>query len=86
MEKVNKKKIFTIVIFVVVLFIPLIYSYFYLKSYWDPYGNLSDVKVALVNLDEGKKEKNQGKEFVQSLQDSKTFCFEDVSKEDRNTK
>ena len=82
MEKVNKKKIFTIVIFVVVLFIPLIYSYFYLKSYWDPYGNLSDVKVALVNLDEGKKEKNQGKEFVQSLQDSKTFCFEDVSKED----
>lgn len=79
MEKIDKKKIFTIVIFVVVLFIPLIYSYFYLKSYWDPYGNLSDMKVALVNLDEGKDGKNQGKEFVQSLQDSKTFCFEDVN-------
>ena len=48
------------IIFAVVLLIPVIYSFFYLKSYWDPYGNLSDMKIAVVNLDEGKDEENQG--------------------------
>lgn len=78
----NKKKIFTIIIFVVVLFIPLIYSFFYLKSYWNPYENLSDMKIAVVNLDEGKDNKNRGNDFVQNLYDSNTFCFETVSSED----
>ena len=50
----KKDKIFTIIIFMVVLLIPLIYSFFYLKSYWNPYGNLSDMKIAVVNLDSGK--------------------------------
>lgn len=49
----KKEKIFTIIVFIVVLFIPLIYSFFYLKSYWNPYGNLSDMKIAVVNMDKG---------------------------------
>ena len=34
----KNKKWFNYVIVFVVLFIPLIYSFFYLKAYWNPYG------------------------------------------------
>ena len=80
----KKEKILKILIFAVVLLIPIIYSFFYLKSYWNPYGTLSDMKIAVVNLDSGKDDKNQGNEFVQSLKDSATFNICEVSKEDAN--
>lgn len=63
----KKDKIMKVVIFVVVLLIPIIYSFFYLKSYWNPYGDLTQMKIAVVNLDEGKDNENQGKEFVNEL-------------------
>lgn len=72
MLKMNKKLLKTI-IFIAVLLIPVIYSFFYLKSYWDPYGNLQDLQVAIVNLDVGEDDKNQGKELIKSLQDSKSI-------------
>ena len=75
----KKEKIFTIIVFIVVLFIPLIYSFFYLKSYWNPYGNLSDMKIAVVNLDSGKDGSNEGNEFVKSLKESDTFNIQEVS-------
>ncbi len=78
---VKNSKAFKTIIFIVILLIPLIYSFFYLKSYWNPYGNLSDMKLAVVNLDKGKDDENQGKEFVQSLKDSDTFKIEEVSEE-----
>ena len=80
----KKEKILKILIFAVVLLRPIIYSFFYLKSYWNPYGTLSDMKIAVVNLDNGKDDKNQGKEFVQSLKDSGTFNICEVSKENAN--
>lgn len=75
----KKEKILSIIIFVVILLIPLIYSFFYLKSYWNPYGNLSDMKIAVVNLDEGKDGNNQGAEFVKSLKESDTFEIHEVN-------
>ncbi len=72
------------IIFVVVLLIPIIYSYFYLKSYWDPYGNLTGMKIAIVNLDKGDGEENQGKEFVQSLKDSNVFNICEVDEKEAN--
>ncbi len=78
----KKNKVFNIIIFMVVLLIPLIYSFFYLKSYWDPYGDLSGMKIAIVNLDNGKDGENQGNEFVNSLKESATFDIQEVSKED----
>ena len=72
MLKMNKKVLKTI-IFIAVLLIPVIYSFFYLKSYWDPYGNLEDLQVAMVNKDLGENNKNQGKELIKSLEDSKTI-------------
>ena len=68
-EKLQNKHYFKIIIFMVVLCIPIIYSFFYLKSYWDPYGKLEDMDVAIVNLDEGKDGDNKGKELVNKLKD-----------------
>ena len=71
MKKLKNSNAFKAIIFIVVMLIPLIYSFFYLKSYWNPYGNLSDMQIAVVNLDKGKDDKNQGNEFVQSLRNEK---------------
>ncbi len=76
----KKEKIMKIVIFVVVLLIPIIYSFFYLKSYWNPYNNLTGMKIAIVNLDEGK----EGKEFVQSIEDSDVFNICEVNESEAN--
>lgn len=80
----SKEKILKTVVFVVVLFIPIIYSFFYLKSYWDPYGDLTGMKIALVNLDEGENGENQGKEFIQGLKDSATFSICEVNEDEAN--
>lgn len=80
----KKDKVMKIVIFAVVLLIPIIYSFFYLKSYWDPYGNLTDMKIAIVNLDKGKEEENEGKEFVKSIKDSNVFNICEVDEETAN--
>ena len=82
MKKLKNSNAFKAIIFIVVMLIPLIYSFFYLKSYWNPYGNLSDMQIAVVNLDKGKDDKNQGNEFVQNLKDSDTFKICEVSKDE----
>lgn len=67
------------IILAVVLLIPVIYSFFYLKAYWDPYGNLKDVSVAMVNLDEG----TRGAELIKSMQEAEnTLGFTEVSYDD----
>lgn len=76
--KNNKNKLMKAIIFIVILLIPVIYSFFYLKSYWDPYGNLQDLQIAIVNLDKGEDNQNQGEELVKSLIDSKTVKICDV--------
>lgn len=77
-----KSKVFKAIIFIVVMLIPIIYSFFYLKSYWDPYGNLTSMKIAVVNLDNGEDEENQGEEFLKELKDSNTFDICEVTKEE----
>ena len=74
----QNKKFFKIIIFIVVLCIPIIYSFFYLKSYWDPYGNLTDMKIAIVNLDKGVDGTNQGSELVKELKDKDVIVIEDI--------
>ena len=81
----KKEKIMKTVIFIVVLLIPIIYSFFYLKSYWNPYGDLSDIKIAIVNLDKGEDGENQGKEFVSELKEDGTFQICEVKDEEANT-
>ena len=74
----DKKKIMKYIVLAVVLLIPIMYSFFYLKAYWDPYGNLQDVKIAMVNLDE-EKEDNQGQKLVDRMIENGTFKICEVS-------
>ncbi|WEG08182.1 YhgE/Pip family protein [Microbacterium horticulturae] len=36
-----------------VLLTPALYAWFNITAFWDPYGNTADIRVAVVNLDEG---------------------------------
>ncbi|MBR2744728.1 MAG: YhgE/Pip domain-containing protein [Clostridia bacterium] len=85
-KKLQEKGIVKVIIFAVVLLIPIIYSFFYLKSYWDPYGHLSDITVGIVNLDKGKDDENRGKQFADELKNSGTFNFVDVGNQDEANK
>lgn len=75
----NEKKFFKVIIIAVVLLIPVIYSFFYLKSYWDPYGNLKDVKIAMVNLDSG----TRGAELIKTMKEvENTLGFTEAQSDD----
>ena len=65
----NKDKIMKPIIIIAVIIIPILYSFFYLKAFWDPYGNLHDMKIAIVNLDEGNEGENLGNELVDKLKE-----------------
>jgi putative membrane protein len=62
-----------------VIIIPLLYSFFYLQAFWDPYNTLKDVPVAVVNNDAGAtvngKSRNLGKEAADKLKKDDTLKF-----------
>lgn len=76
MSKENIKKI---IIVIGILIIPLMYSYFYLNAFWDPYSNLEHLPVAVVNEDEGaiinSKNRNLGNELMDKLSNNKQLNF-----------
>ncbi|WP_105968501.1 YhgE/Pip family protein [Streptomyces geranii] len=65
------------------LLLPLLYGALYLWSFWDPYGRLDRVPVALVNDDKGAsvagKKLSAGADIVKGLRDSDTFEWHEVS-------
>lgn len=77
------KKIFPYVVIAAVLIIPFMYSFFYLKAYWNPYGkgNINNLPVAIVNLDEGKK----GSELIDSIVEKDTLKISVVDSESANS-
>lgn len=86
----NKKTgIFLKVIIIIgVLIIPLMYSYFYLSAFWDPYARLDNVPVAVVNLDEGARinneERNIGNEICENLKEDGSLNFVFTDEKDAN--
>lgn len=50
--KAIKSNRLMLITFIGMLFIPLLYAGFFLKSVWDPYGKTDNLPVAVVNLDE----------------------------------
>lgn len=62
---------FTVVSIVAVLILPLIYGFLYLWAFWDPYGALKLLPVAVVNSDKGgvrnEKPYNLGDRLVEKL-------------------
>lgn len=82
MNNKKNKSWFNYVILGVVLIIPFIYSFFYLKAYWNPYGegNLDNLPVAIVNEDEGTK----GDILVNTLKDKNTLKLDIVNSDEAN--
>ncbi len=72
------KKYKKLIIILGIIILPVIYSFFYLKAFWNPYGNIDNLKVALVNLDKCESD-CQSDKFIKKLQKEKTFTFEEVS-------
>ncbi len=60
-----------------VILIPLIYSFFYLYAFWDPYSKLEDLPVAIVNQDQGSiingETRNAGNEIIKELKTDKSL-------------
>ncbi|WP_236240974.1 YhgE/Pip domain-containing protein [Streptomyces sp. CC228A] len=68
---------------VAILLLPLLYGALYLWSFWDPYGRLDRIPVALVNDDRGAtvdgKEVNAGDDITEGLRESAVFEWHEVS-------
>ncbi|MFE2499797.1 YhgE/Pip family protein [Streptomyces scopuliridis] len=68
---------------VAILLLPLLYGALYLWSFWDPYGRLDRIPVALVNDDKGATAAGRkiaaGDEITRGLRDSKVFAWHEVS-------
>ena len=78
----NKKLLIPIL---AVLFIPVLYAGMFLWAFWDPYEQLSELPVAIVNEDAGAELEGEhlsvGKDVTKNLIESKQFHFVEVSKE-----
>ena len=84
-KAIFKKPTFIIVIIGISL-IPALYNIIFLSSMWDPYGQLSDLPVAVVNNDkEASYNGNSmsiGKDMVSNLKENKTLDFHFVDEEE----
>lgn len=71
---------FKYVVIIAVLLVPFMYSFFYLKAYWNPYGkgNIDNLPVAVVNKDGGDK----GKELIDNIKESKKLKLSIVSNDE----
>ncbi|MGG3494758.1 YhgE/Pip domain-containing protein [Peribacillus simplex] len=70
------------------LIVPLIYSGFFLAGYWNPYGQMDQLPVAVVNLDNGSEMDHKpieaGNDFVKQLKKQKELDFHFVSAKEAN--
>ena len=88
----KKRKIQCAIVIIGVIIIPLLYSYFYLGAFWDPYSRLEKLPVAVVNNDNGAKinneDRNLGKEVCDKLKEdgSLKFDFTDEATAKKGTK
>ncbi|MEB8705373.1 YhgE/Pip domain-containing protein [Bacillus cereus] len=83
-EIIKSKKI--LIPIIAVLFVPILYAGMFLWAFWDPYKQLDDLPVAVVNLDKGAvfdgKSIEVGKGLVDNLKDNKSFKWEFVSEKE----
>ncbi|HDR4893484.1 YhgE/Pip domain-containing protein [Bacillus cereus] len=83
-EIIKSKKI--LIPIIAVLFVPILYAGMFLWAFWDPYKQLDDLPVAVVNLDKGAvfdgKPIEVGKGLVDNLKDNTSFKWEFVSEKE----
>ena len=84
--KATFKKPTFIIVMIGISLIPALYNIIFLSSMWDPYGQLSDLPVAVVNHDkEASYNGNSmsiGKDMVSNLKENKTLDFHFVDEEE----
>lgn len=84
-KTIFKKPTFIIVMIGISL-IPALYNIIFLSSMWDPYGQLSDLPVAVVNNDKEASYNGNtmalGKDMVSNLKENKTLDFHFVDEEE----
>ena len=89
MKKQTRKSVLKAAVIAAMVIIPVLYSYFYLGAFWDPYSRLEELPVAVVNEDKGSivngEQRNLGQEMCKKLEDSNELKFiftdEDKAKE-----
>jgi len=82
----TKNNIIKIAVIIGVVIIPLMYSFFYLSAFWDPYSKLENLPVAVVNNDAGaeinSEQRNLGNEFCDKLKEDGSFKFSFTDEDD----
>lgn len=80
------KKPTLIIVMIGISLIPALYNIIFLSSMWDPYGQLSDLPVAVVNNDKEASYNGNtmaiGKDMVSNLKENKTLDFHFVDEEE----
>lgn len=75
----SKGKMAAIITILAVIIIPMLYSFFYLGAFWDPYSRLEKLPVAVVNKDKGAvindKQRNAGQEMCDELKKDGSLKF-----------
>ncbi|EFU73312.1 YhgE/Pip domain protein [Enterococcus italicus DSM 15952] len=83
-KKIWQNKLLFVTVIVVSL-IPILYASVFLKSIWDPYGNMNELPVAVVNLDQSVdfqgKTLSVGSELVDNLKKNDDLGWHFVSKD-----
>lgn len=78
-NKLSKKNVKCFIVIIGVIIVPLLYSYFYLGAFWDPYSRLETLPVAVVNNDAGatinEEQRNIGEEMCEQLEEDATLKF-----------
>jgi len=82
------KKPKVIIPILVVMFIPVLYSGMFLKAFWDPYGKMDEIPVAVVNEDRGAEYEGTnlqaGNDLVEELKKNAAFGWEFVTRDQAN--
>ena len=80
------KKTTFIIVMIGISLIPALYNIIFLSSMWDPYGQLSDLPVAVVNNDKEASYNGNtmaiGKDMVSNLKENKSLDFHFVDEEE----
>lgn len=71
---------------IAVLMIPVLYTAMFLGAFWDPYGKLGDLPVAIVNADKGTEYNGKtlriGDEFEEKLKQNRQFDWRFVNEDE----
>ena len=77
--KTRSDRIKVVITLIAVIAIPLLYSFFYLSAFWNPYARLDQLPVAVVNSDTGAviggRPQNFGDMIAAQMQSSGTFQY-----------